>query len=134
MDSPYANPSSPDHSELVFALVAAVGTDVKKVVDVLATQLTSFGYGHTVIRLSDFLLEELPNTTRSGFRDEELWESMSAGDALRSRWEQGDALALHAISDIVATRAEQAVEEIQIEGSERQPAQLERHAFILRSL
>src|SRR5690242_192981 len=95
-----------DQSELVVALVAAVGTDVSMVCDHIATELDSYSYTTTTCRLSRFL-EELTGASFVGLRfDEEVWEAMSAGDKLRERWKRNDALALQAISDIVATRAE----------------------------
>jgi cytidine deaminase len=133
-----SNPSPvvlvPDQSELVIALVAAVGTDVAMVCDHIATELDRYSYTTTTCRLSRFL-EELTGASLAGLPfDEEVWEAMSAGDKLRERWKRNDALALQAISDIAATRAERATSEItDIDGTSL-PAHLERHAFILRSL
>ena len=124
----------PDQSELVIALVAAVGTDVTMVCDLIATELDAYGYTTTTCRLSGFL-QELTGASFAGLPfDEEVWEAMSAGDDLRERWERNDALALQAISDIVATRAERATAEIaEVDGSTL-PSHLHRHAFLLRSL
>jgi deoxycytidylate deaminase len=134
MSNPPAAVLLPDQSELVIALVAAVGTDVAMVCDHIATELDRYAYTTTTCRLSRFL-EELTGTSFSGLCfDEEVWEAMSAGDELRERWERNDALALQAISDIVATRTELATSEIaEVDGSSL-PSHLERHAFLLRSL
>ena len=97
----------PDQNELVIALVAAVGTDVGMVADELAIELR-----RVRLRQRGSAVEQLP---RRGVRrgllqakkfDEALWDAMSAGDTLRNKWGRGDALALHAISDIVAIRKE----------------------------
>jgi cytidine deaminase len=123
-----------DQSELVIALVAAVGTDVEMVCDRLATELDRYSYTTTTCRLSRFL-EELTETSFAGRPfDEEVWGAMSAGDKLRERWERNDALALQAISDMVATRAERASSEISDVDGTSLPTHLDRHAFILRSL
>ena len=55
---------------------------------------------------------------------------MTAGDELRASWDRSDALALHAISDIVATREQLCP----AAGEDAQPGYLDRHAFVLRSL
>lgn len=121
-----------DQSELVIALVAAVGTDIGIVSDQVATQLDEYGYTHQVLRLSDYLAEQAQTSFRGKPFDEELWEAMSAGDELRQAWDHNDALALHAISDIVATReAASAGNELLPDAL---PSNLDRHAFILRSL
>lgn len=123
----------PDHSELVIALVAAVGTDVGMVGDQIATQLDGYSYTNEILRLSTYLAEQARPTFRGKPFDEELWEAMSAGDSLRQEWERNDALALHAISDIVATREETA-RNSGWDASGELPPNLDRHAFILRSL
>jgi deoxycytidylate deaminase len=125
---------SPDHSELVIALAAAVGTDVGMVADQVATELTAYEYVSHILRLSDYLNEQADEGFRGKPFDEEVWDAMTEGDKLRQRWERDDALALHAISDIVATRDELSQEQVETCPGETEPANLERHAFILRSL
>jgi len=121
-----------DQSELFIALVAAVGTDVGLVADQVATQLDVYGYESELLRLSDYLAEQADPTFRGKPLDEEVWEAMTAGDELRNAWERSDALALHAISDIVATREQ--VADAPDDDSGSFPPNLTRHAFILRSL
>lgn len=124
---------APDSTELIVALVAAVGTDVGLVGDVISAQLATYDYTSSIHRLSDYLAEYLGLDFRSKPFDESLWEAMSAGDKLREEWQRGDALALHAVSDIVAERSQRADEAglADVEGS---TPNLPRHAFILRSL
>jgi deoxycytidylate deaminase len=127
-----------DHSELVVALVAAVGTDVTEVANQVATQLAHYGYGSEIFRLSDYLAERASPSFRGKPFDEELWEAMTEGDTLRrsfrERWDRDDALALHGISEIVATREQMAESTVETCPGETEPANLERFAFILRSL
>jgi deoxycytidylate deaminase len=125
---------SADHSELVIALVAAVGTDVGKVAEQVATHLTPYGYDSEIFRLSDYLAEQAHHGYDDRPFDEQLWEAMSEGDKLRQGWDRDDALALHAISDIVATREERSPSTSETSPGESEPANLERFAFILRSL
>jgi deoxycytidylate deaminase len=125
---------SESHTELVVALVAAVGTDVGMVAEQVAVELTSFSYDSEVFHLSDYLAEQADHSYDAAPFDEKLWAAMSEGDSLRQSWERNDALALQAISDIVATREERAAGEIETCPGEPEPANLDRFAFILRSL
>lgn len=109
----------PDAAEIIIALVAAVGTDITMVGDEIRLELREYDYEAVPLRLSGYLQEIAEDQFSEKF-DEWLWDAMSAGDDLRDRWEHSDALVLHAISDIVATREKL--------GSP------ERLAFILRSL
>jgi deoxycytidylate deaminase len=118
----------PDSTEMVIALVAAVGTDVEMITKVIATGLSEYGYTSDTLRLSDYLQQQAEHGFRGLPFDEELWEAMTAGDELRQRWARNDALALAAISDIVATRDEAG------SAAEEWSPSLKRHAFILRSL
>lgn len=120
----------PDQTELFVALVAAVGTDVGMIGEEVSMELAEYGYTVHPLRLSDYLAEESGVDFRERKFDEQLWDAMTAGDELRTSWERSDALTLHAISDIVATR-EQLSPPI---GDDAQPGYLDRHAFVLRSL
>jgi cytidine deaminase len=119
-----------DQTELFIALVAAVGTDVGMVSDEVAIELDEYAYKVHRLRLSHYLAEEADEDFRDKKFDEQLWDAMTAGDQLRTAWDRSDALVLHAISDIVATREELSPPE----GDDALPGYLERHAFILRSL
>jgi len=136
----------PDANELIIALVAAVGTDVGMIVDQVRVSMSDYAYETIPLRLSNYLAEEADKdffATRPF--DEAVWDAMTAGDELRERWGRGDALALHAITDIAATRYERAdmpVPTLAAEGTEPPDGSgaadlspsLDRVAFVLRSL
>jgi cytidine deaminase len=130
--------NTPDNSnELVIAVIAAVGTDIRVVVSQIGARLGEYDYTPINLRLSDYLAEHGDIDFRDLPLDEKLWEAMTAGDNLRQEWDRSDALVLHAISDIVATR-EQAQASSGAEGApqdhEDGPPNLDRHAFVIRSL
>lgn len=119
-----------DQTELFIALVAAVGTDVGMIGEEVGIELAEYGYTVHPLRLSEYLAEESGEDFREKKFDEQLWDAMTAGDELRASWDRSDALALHAISDIVATRQQLSPPT----GDDAQPGYLDRHAFVLRSL
>ena len=119
-----------DQTELFIALVAAVGTDVGMVSEEVAIELAEYAYDVHPLRLSEYLAEEAGEDFSKKKFDEQLWDAMTAGDQLRALWDRSDALALHAISDIVATREALSPPV----GENAQPDYLHRHAFVLRSL
>jgi cytidine deaminase len=119
-----------DQTELFIALVAAVGTDVGMIGEEVGIELAEYGYAVHPLRLSEYLAEESGEDFREKKFDEQLWDAMTAGDELRASWDRSDALALHAISDIVATREQLSPPT----GDDAQPGYLDRHAFVLRSL
>jgi deoxycytidylate deaminase len=121
-------------SELVIALVAAIGTDVGMVANRIATELTTYGYESQTLRLSSYLAEYAGVSFVDMPFDEGVSAAMDAGDLLRQSWERGDALALHAVSDIVAERGERADVVVEPVPGQQEPATLPRFAFILRSL
>jgi deoxycytidylate deaminase len=119
-----------DQTELFIALVAAVGTDVTMVSEEIAVELGAYGYTTHHLRLSQYLAEVSEQNFKDKLYDEWLWDAMTAGDELRTSWGRSDALALHAISDIVATR-----EQLNPTADPEDEADyLDRHAFVLRSL
>jgi len=129
-EGPKVNDGVDGQTELVVALVAAVGTDVGMISDEVAIDLDAYAYEVHQLRLSEYLAEEAGEDFNEKKFDERIWEAMTAGDQLRDAWDRSDALALHAISDIAATRE-------QLAGTaedDRQPRSLDRHAFVLRSL
>lgn len=126
-----------DETELFIGIVAPVGVDVEMVCAELEKELNEYEYECTSVRLSDYLAEWSAADFSRLPQDERIWEAMSAGDNLRRTWDRSDALALHAISDVYAERANRAEPS---EGppeaaqEEDQPPGLQRHAFIFRSL
>lgn len=130
MFPPIATPIDP--TELFIALVAAIGTDIDMVGDELRIGLAKYGYTVHPLRLSDYLAEE---SGVEDFRgkpfDEKVWAAMEAGDRLRAAWGRGDALALHAVGEIVAARERLSRP---MASQPEFPDYLERYAFVLRSL
>jgi cytidine deaminase len=125
----------PDNSnELFIALVAAVGIDLDLLVDQIGTQLSEYDYTSHNFRLSEYLAEHADSDFRELPFDERVWQAMTAGDELRQNWQRSDALALQAISDIVATREQEAGGSNDQEEGEEEPPNLDRHAFVIRSL
>jgi deoxycytidylate deaminase len=129
---------APDQNELVIALVAAVGTDVGMVAEELTIELSEYAYDSELLRLSNYLAEEFGEDFFAVKKfDEGLWDAMSAGDTLRNDWGRGDALVLHAISDIVVTRNQRTGTEDEACdtcGAEQLGPGLDRFAFVLSSL
>lgn len=127
-----------DQNELIIALVAAVGADVGMVAEELAIELSEYAYDSDLLRLSNYLAEEFGEDFFAVKKfDEALWDAMTAGDTLRNDWGRGDALVLHAISDIVVTRDQRTGaddEACETCGAEQLGPGLDRSAFILRSL
>jgi cytidine deaminase len=123
-----------DQTELIIGLVGAVGAKLTRVTDELRTQLSDYCYTATCLRLSDYL-QDLPWAADFSrvYEDERIWFAMDAGTRLRHETQHGDALALWAISDIVAEREDTAKGTISA-GDETYPSNLHRHACILRSL
>jgi cytidine deaminase len=123
------SPYPPDQTELFVALVAAVGTDVGMVCEEIGVELGEYEYETHQLRLS-YYLADVSEREFSDLFDEWLWDAMTAGNELRASWDRGDALALHAISDIVATREQHNPASL----PEELPGYFDRHAFVIRSL
>ncbi len=115
------------------------------IVDQVRVALSEYAYQTIPLRLSDYLAEEAGEDFFEKPFDEALWDAMTAGDELREKWGRGDALALHAVTDIGATRYDRAgmpVPAPAVDGSEPAdrtsvadlPPPLDRVAFVLRSL
>lgn len=106
-------------TEIVFGIVAPLGTPIDVVEGVLRSRLEKHGYEPRPIRLSEFLGEDLDSALRPASRQDALMEK---GNALRG--ERGaDYLALMAISAIYEARRGRAKEEL-----------MPRAAHIMRSL
>jgi cytidine deaminase len=128
---------SAQQTELFIALVAAIGTDLTMVTEELESELREYRYTTHTIRLSAYLSEIANDLGMTPFGakplDERLWDAMTAGDRLRLRWGRGDALALWAVANVAAIRERLATTTVKgPDGSV--PANLDRHAFVFRSL
>lgn len=112
--------------ELVFALVGAVGTRLDDLSRALRVALAEFRYSAVDIRLSDLLSNWAGFTKQVGSGEHSrIRHLQQMGDAFRECVGRGDALALSAIAQIRAKRAE-------VSGSPAKPAPA--HAFILSQL
>lgn len=116
--------------EIVIGIVAPIGTDLDDLFRRLEKELDHYSYSSKMIRLSQLLSNDrLSGTYDHGLPLEEDADCtaerlMNRGDALREKYESGDALAAVAIKEIVATR-----ELLNLESN-----QTSRHAWILRTL
>jgi deoxycytidylate deaminase len=131
----------PDNeTELVIAVVAAVGAEIDLVIEQISTTLSEYDYETDNLRLSSYLSETAAKDLAELPLDEQIWEAMSAGDQLRRQWKRSDALVLHAISEIYANREDAAQATYEEEGGEGEfPDEedapgLSRRAFVIRSL
>jgi deoxycytidylate deaminase len=96
-------------AELVFGLVAAVGTDLERFQNGLIAQLKYYNYQGAPIRLSQFLGSELDIKDQLDFSSEyaRIDSHMTAGTKVRKLFNRGDVLALYAASKIASSRTEQ---------------------------
>jgi hypothetical protein len=100
------NRFSYEEAELVFGLVAPVGTDFDRFVETLVVGLKEFKYSANLIRLSEFAASfevegvEPPRPNDGEF--DRITRLMNAGDAARAHG--GDILALAAIAKISGSR------------------------------
>lgn len=93
-------------TELVFGLVGALGTDMKRVSELLHLALEEMDYQAHEIRLSALLREidwDEP-LVEDAKLDSYIAAHMDAGDRLRADWKRADALALLATAEIVRER------------------------------
>lgn len=120
MADPRGSRSVPD-PELVVGLVAAVGTPLEQVQQLLSEAFRQVGYAVEVKRLSGYAdrWAEIPSTFAS--EAERVDTMMNLGNRARATTERNDILALCAIADLRRQR-----------GDERTPMQ--RRAFVLRQL
>jgi cytidine deaminase len=124
---PSLNPVGLVGPELVFALVAAVGTDLELVAEVLTESLAEVRYRVAVVHVIELLreitglkttIQDEPIRTRYSSR-------MDAGNEFRRRIGRGDALASLAVRHIQELRATET-------GDPDKPSV--RRAFVIRSL
>lgn len=97
------HPTGAENQDIVFGLIAPIGTDVDRTTGALRKEVSNYGYSGEVLRLSSLLL---PDGTEQ-LHDDELSTSellMDRGDQLRKTAGQGDAAAGVAIAKIVQLR------------------------------
>src|SRR5450755_3983230 len=108
--------------ELFIGLIGAVGTDLKRVGELLEQELRRVNFRYNLVRLSDLLLDCYAfrdiRSRVGGPEDERLEALMGAGDHLRRTAVRGDAVALLAMGKIRQIRQD----------SEAAGKSLERHA------
>src|SRR5262249_45072380 len=93
-------------AELVFGLVAAVGTDLERFQRGLTAQLRHYNDQGVPIRLSQFLGSELDLKGELDFSSEyaRIDSHMTAGSKVRKAFNRGDVFALYAASKIASGR------------------------------
>jgi cytidine deaminase len=117
--------------ELVVGLVGAIGTDLASVAESLKRHLGGVGYSSSEIRVSALLHDIETYAHLAAIQDQESYydEHMNAGNALCTRLERSDAMALLAVLQLRTAREERNA----VDGLEP-AAPLRRHAFIINSL
>ncbi|MGH0031864.1 MAG: anti-phage dCTP deaminase, partial [Myxococcota bacterium] len=112
----------PENPELVVGLVAAVGTPLDLVQNVLSELFAERGYSMELLHLSGYLDSfELEARKEGEGESERLDSAMNRGNEARRKTERDDILALAAIADIRSKRGEE-------------PGPLPGRAFVLRQL
>jgi len=101
-----SDPLPYNHSELVFGLVAPVGTDLGALVKRLEKRVQPYQYSVNHLRVSGLLQRVTGLGVRLKFapESERISTHMDAGNALRERTGKFDVLALHALWEIQRNR------------------------------
>src|SRR5258708_3425246 len=117
------------NSELVFGLVAPIGTDATKVAEHLVSQLVEFGYTSTVVRLSDFIepmsrMLGLTCELRDSPEHDRIFTRIKAANAARQAFNkvsepqyQNAMLALAAVEKIASARKSHAPSDALLNGA-----------------
>lgn len=110
------------NAELVFGLVAPIGTDATKVAENLVSQLAEFGYRTTIVRLSEFIepmcsMLGTPCELAAEPEHDRILSRIKAANAAYREFnetalpaDRNAMLALAAMNEIAAARAERAAE------------------------
>lgn len=111
-------------SELVIGVVGAVGTEIKKVVDILKEHLHILNYEQTEIHISQDVIPNIVELVSGPPRDEykRISALMDAGNEARNLSQDNAVLALGAAAKISASRPS------------NEPRFKSRHAYIINSL
>lgn len=114
-------------SELVLALIGAVGTELRKVRDTLEDHLKVLGYTVVHVKITRDVMPKIvePESYKDGDEYARLMGLMDAGNEARRRSGDNSILALGAVAYINATREKNKDEELQ---------HASKHAFIVSSL
>jgi hypothetical protein len=91
---------------LVFALVAAAGTDLSSIKTQLKAQLASFEYEYAEIKLSQLIAGLCKIDTAGKAEDERILALMDGGDRIRAAATSGDGVTCLAVTAIRTLRTE----------------------------
>lgn len=135
MDVNAENPKVPVE-ELVVGIVGPVGANLSIVQEVIETEFRRVGYTAEKVRISS-LLHQLADyahlaTIPHDSEFDRIRKHMEAGTGLRTKTEQGDVMAMLAISQIRQVRNEK--HDAEVPEDERATTPLSRTVYILRSL
>ncbi|MEN3159503.1 anti-phage dCTP deaminase [Alkalimonas sp. NCh-2] len=120
------SPESDEFSEVVIALVCAVGTDLNRFITMITEELELYDFKPDVIRVSENILNELNKKPTGLSRIKTIQHYMEVGNKYRDITENNAALAYSAIAEISKRRASI------LEGEEPRP--LSKKAWVIRSL
>jgi hypothetical protein len=95
-----------ERPNLVFALVAAAGTDLSTIKSQLKAQLASFEYEYSEIKLSQLIGGLCQIDTAGKPEDERILALMDGGDRIRAAAASGDGVTCLAVTAIRALRTE----------------------------
>jgi cytidine deaminase len=98
--------SNHERPNLVFALVAAAGTDLSSIKTQLKAQLASFEYEYAEVKLSQLIGGLCEIDTSGKPEDERILALMDGGDRIRKAAESGDGVTCLAVAAIRALRTE----------------------------
>ncbi len=113
-------------SELVLGLIGAVGTELKKVRDILADRLKVIGYEVVDVKVTNDVIKEIVKPEPSNDEYERISSLMDAGNEARKRSKDNSILALGAAGFIAGKRAKNPENDT--------PRHASRHAYIISSL
>lgn len=118
--------NSPDFSEIVIALVSAVGTDLQRFTTMIIEELELYEFKADVIRVSQDILGVLDEKPAKASNIQTIEHYMGAGNRYRAGTNENAALAYSAIAKISELRCSK------LNGAAPQP--LRKQAWIIRSL
>ncbi|MFT6910739.1 MAG: deoxycytidylate deaminase [Oleiphilaceae bacterium] len=123
-DLPENNTIKDEGTEIIFALVGAVGTELELVTDTIKRELATFDYRSELIRISTDIIKNLVELPESNTPLEEINTYMSAGNKYRQLSGSNAALANATAAEISNRRLKEKGKQIP----------LDKTAWIIRSL